>query len=45
MSRTYLKKAQLTPKSNAAEVHETAKNILTNIEIGGDEKARVCLKI
>jgi len=40
MSRTYLKKAQLTPKSNASEVHETVKNILTDIEAGGDEKAR-----
>ena len=40
MSRTYLKKAQLTPKSNASEVHETVKNILTDIEAGGDEKAK-----
>ena len=40
MSRIYLKKAQLTPKSNASEVHETVKNILTNIETGGDEKAK-----
>ncbi len=39
MSRRYLKKAQLTPKSNASEVHETVKNILTDIEAGGDEKA------
>ena len=35
MSRIYLKKAQLTPKSNASEVHETVKNILTDIEAGG----------
>jgi len=40
MSRTYLKKAQLTPKSNASEVHETVKNILTDIEAGRDEKAK-----
>ena len=40
MSRIYLKKAQLTPKTNASEVHETVKNILTDIEVGGDEKAK-----
>ena len=40
MSRVYLKKAQLTPKSNASEVHETVKNILADIESGGDEKAK-----
>ena len=40
MSRVYLKKAQLTPKSNASEVHETVKNILTDIEAGRDEKAK-----
>ena len=40
MSRIYLKKAQLIPKSNASEVHETVKNILTDIEAGGDEKAK-----
>ena len=40
MSRTYLKKAQLTSKSNASEVHETVKNILTDIEAGGDDKAK-----
>ena len=40
MSRIYLKKAQLTPKSNASGVHETVKNILTDIEAGGDEKAK-----
>ena len=39
MSRIYLKKAQLTSKTNASEVHETVKNILTDIEAGGDEKA------
>ena len=40
MSRVYLKKAQLTPKSNASEVHETVKNILTDIEVGGNDKAK-----
>ena len=40
MSRIYLKKAQLTAKSNASEVHETVKNILTDIEAGGDSKAK-----
>ena len=40
MSLIYLKKAKLTPKSNASEVHETVKNILTDIEAGGDEKAK-----
>ena len=40
MSRIYLKKAQLTAKSNASEVHETVKNILTDIEVGGDSKAK-----
>ena len=40
MSRVYLKKAQLTPKSNASEVHETVKNILEDIESGGDAKAK-----
>ena len=40
MSRIYLKKAQLTSKTNASEVHETVKNILTDIEMGGDEKAK-----
>ena len=40
MSRVYLKKAQLTPKSNASEVHETVKNILEDIESGGDATAK-----
>ena len=40
MSRIYLKKAQLTAKSNASEVHETVKNILIDIEVGGDSKAK-----
>ena len=40
MSRIYLKKAQLTPKSNASEVHETVKNILADIESGRDATAK-----
>ena len=40
MSRVYLKKALLTPKSNASEVHETVKNILADIESGGDATAK-----
>ncbi len=40
MSRVYLKKAQLTPKTNASEVHETVKNILADIESGGDATAK-----
>ena len=40
MSRVYLKKAQLTPKSNASEVHETVKNIIADIESGGDATAK-----
>ena len=40
MSRVYLKKAQLTPKSNASEVHDTVKNILADIESGGDATAK-----
>ena len=40
MSRVYLKKAQLTPKSNASEVHETVKKILADIESGGDATAK-----
>ena len=40
MSRVYLKKTQLTPKSNASEVHETVKKILADIESGGDATAK-----
>ncbi|SPH18817.1 Sulfopropanediol 3-dehydrogenase [Defluviimonas aquaemixtae] len=40
MSRRYLKKAALTSKSDAAEVHATVKNILADIEAGGDDRAR-----
>ena len=39
MTREYLKKATLTAKSDASEVHETVKNILADIEAGGDDKA------
>ncbi|MGX9355227.1 histidinol dehydrogenase [Roseobacteraceae bacterium S113] len=39
MTREYLKKATLTAKSDASEVHETVKTILADIEAGGDEKA------
>ena len=39
MARTYLKKATLTPKSDASDVHETVKAILNDIEEGGDAKA------
>jgi sulfopropanediol 3-dehydrogenase len=40
MPRTYLKKAELTSKSDASEVHETVKTILADIETGGDQVAR-----
>ncbi len=40
MTRTYLKKAQLTSKSGASDVHETVQTILADIEAGGDAKAR-----
>lgn len=39
MTREYLKKAALTAKSDASETHEIVKNILADIEAGGDEKA------
>ncbi|WP_415404040.1 histidinol dehydrogenase [Tateyamaria sp. SN3-11] len=39
MTREYLKKASLTAKSDASEVHETVKTILADIEAGGDAKA------
>ncbi len=39
MARDYLKKATLTAKSDASEVHETVKTILSEIEAGGDAKA------
>ena len=39
MTREYLKKATLTPTSDASETHEIVKNILADIEVGGDAKA------
>ena len=39
MTRKYLKKAILTSQSGASDVHEIVKNILQEIEIGGDKKA------
>ncbi|WP_271949931.1 histidinol dehydrogenase [Ruegeria faecimaris] len=39
MKREYLKKATLTAKSDASEVHETVRTILADIETGGDAKA------
>lgn len=40
MVRDYLKKATLTAKSDATEVHDTVKIILDEIEVGGDDKAK-----
>ncbi|MCP4820642.1 MAG: histidinol dehydrogenase [Shimia sp.] len=39
MDRIYLKKATLTPKSDASDVHDTVKTILNDIEAGGDAAA------
>ena len=39
MTREYLKKATLTSQSDATEVHDIVKNILDDIEAGGDAKA------
>lgn len=39
MTREYLKKATLTSQSDATEVHDIVKNILDEIEAGGDAKA------
>lgn len=39
MTVEYLKKATLTSKSDATDVHQTVKNILEEIEAGGDEAA------
>ena len=39
MARDYLKRATLTAKSDASEVHETVKSILADIEAGGDQAA------
>ncbi|MDJ0992863.1 MAG: histidinol dehydrogenase [Dinoroseobacter sp.] len=39
MPREYLKKATLTPKSDASETKKIVRNILDEIEAGGDEAA------
>ncbi|MEO0497414.1 MAG: histidinol dehydrogenase [Pseudomonadota bacterium] len=39
MAREYLKKAVLTSKSDASEVHDIVQTILNDIEAGGDDKA------
>ncbi len=39
MAREYLKKATLTAKSDASQVHDTVVKILNDIEEGGDAKA------
>jgi sulfopropanediol 3-dehydrogenase len=39
MKREYLKKATLTSKSDASDVHQTVQGILDDIEAGGDAKA------
>ncbi len=40
MARNYLKKATLTAQSGASDVHDLVKEILSDIEAGGDAKAR-----
>jgi len=40
MAREYLKKATLTAQSGASDVHDIVQGILTDIEAGGDDKAR-----
>ncbi|MCL4107667.1 UNVERIFIED_CONTAM: hypothetical protein GTU68_022128 [Idotea baltica] len=40
MAREYLKKATLTSQSNASDVHQIVQGILSDIEEGGDDKAR-----
>ena len=39
MTRDYLKRAILTAESDASEVHDTVKSILSDIEAGGDAAA------
>ena len=39
MPRDYLKKARLTPRSDASETRDTVAAILRDIEAGGDDKA------
>ena len=40
MARDYLKKATLTAQSDASDVHDIVQGILSDIELGGDDKAR-----
>jgi sulfopropanediol 3-dehydrogenase len=40
MARDYLKKATLTAQSGASDVHDIVRGILSDIEEGGDDKAR-----
>lgn len=40
MTREYLKKAPLTSSSDASDVQEIVRTILSDIEAGGDDKAR-----
>lgn len=40
MARDYLKKATLTAQSGASDVHDIVQGILSDIELGGDDKAR-----
>ena len=40
MTREYLKKAEKTAQSDAADVRQTVQTILDEIERGGDEAAR-----
>lgn len=40
MTITYLKKATLTSTTDSANVQKTVQDILNDIEVGGDEKAR-----
>jgi len=39
MARDYLKKAHLTSRSDASDVHDTVRKILADIEAGGDQAA------
>ena len=40
MARDYLKNATLTAQSDASDVHDIVQGILSDIELGGDDKAR-----
>ena len=40
MTRDYLKKASMTSATDASDVEETVRSILSDIEAGGDDKAR-----